>query len=309
MNCFRDVGLSQLPRILGLMDRQPSSDTYGCVDRPFWHYKTTDFSNARMQEACLVLTMAFLIDDLHNRFYQREEMKEWALAAIKFWVKKRHGDGSTDESYPFEHHFCSTAFTLYSVTETLLRLNLHTLPLGGDDLNNTGRFLLKHHNLDVANQMACAAAALYNLFLITKDKKYEAGYEEKIARLFKMQDAKGFFNEYGGFDLGYDSITLSFLADLFKKTGRKDIETAAKKCVNHLSPLIDADGYYTCDGMSRETQFLYPFGFLMFAPDILKRMERGISENIILNPSWMDDRYCIPLTANYLLTAFEGARQ
>ena len=302
MNCFFQVGFSQLPRILGLIDRSPGSSTYGCADRHYWHYKTIDFSNARMQEACLVLVLAFLKNDPANYFYRKIKMKEWALASINYWTQKRHCDGSTDESYPFEHHFCSTAFTLYAVTETLLRLDLKPQW----DLANTGNFLLRHHNMDVANQMACAAEALYNLFLITNDKKYKTGYEEKIFRLLTMQDPKGFFCEYGGFDLGYDSITLSFLAEIFKKTGRNDIEVAAKKCVAHLNPFIDDEGYYLSERMSRETQFLYPYGFSVFSSDILRRLELGISKNRILNPAWMDDRYCIALTANYLMTGAEG---
>ena len=70
-----------------------------------------------------------------------------------------------------------------------------------------------------------------------------------------------------------------------------------------MSAFIEDNGYFSPEGMSRKTQFLYPLGFAAFAPAILQTIEKGLLENAILNPSWLDDRYCIPLTANYLLAA------
>lgn len=283
------------------MDRDALSSTYGCADRQYWHYKVTDFANARAQEASLVLALAGILQTPGNVFFEAPQFQDWALAAIDFWCRKRHRDGSTDESYPFERHFCSTAFTLYAVTETLLLLKCR-LPQG---LSVTGDFLCRNDNVDVANQMACAAEALYNLFLLTGKFRYKEGYEDKVSRLLAMQGRTGAFNEYGGFDLGYDTITLSFLAGLFRKTGREDISAAARKACDNMADYIDEDGYFPPEGMSRQTQFLYPFGFSVFAPSILEKISCGLKKGVILNPSWMDDRYCIPFTVNYLLTARE----
>lgn len=300
MNVFLEKGLSQIPRILGFMDREPSSRTHGCCDRAFWHYRTTDFSNARMQEAALALTVAWLAGDSQNCFLGSGQLRAGILAAVRFWQRRRHADGSVDESYPFERHFCATAFTLYAMTQTFLLLGetLH------DDWDKTADFLCRHDNGEVANQMACAAGALYNMFLLTKKEKYKTGFEQKTRKLLQMQDAAGWFSEYGGFDLGYDTITLSFLAGIYKKTGRTDILAAAEKCVGNMAARIDADGYFSPEGMSRRTQFLYPYGFAVFAPDILQKIAQGLSRDMIVNPAWMDDRYCVPLAANYLLTGY-----
>jgi hypothetical protein len=153
--------------------------------------------------------------------------------------------------------------------------------------------------------MACAAEALHNLFLLTGDQKFQIGSEEKIAQLLSMQKEDGAFCEYGGFDLGYDSITLSFLASLFKKTKRDDLKRAALRVIEHAAHYIQDDGYFTSTEMSRNTQFLYPYGFSVFEKSILTKIEKGLQESVILNPSWLDDRYCIPLTANYLQAACE----
>jgi len=299
---FLNIALSQIPRILGFLDNNPSSKTFGCFDRYYWHYKILDFPNSRFQEAVFVLSLVYSIDNTNNHFYKSDMIKRWSFAGVDFWAKARHWDGSTDESYPFEHHFCATVFSLFAITETLLRYG-EKIEL---NLRNTGNFIIRHNNLNVANQMACAALALYNLYLLTKEQKYKVGFENKLELLLEMQSKKGFFMEYGGFDAGYDSITLSFLAGLYKKTGRKDIKEAALLCIENMEHLIEDDGYFSPEDMSRKTQFLYPLGFVVFNSGILKKIEKGLQENVILNPAWLDDRYCIPLTANYLLTYQEA---
>ncbi len=296
---FAERGLSQIPRILGFMDRDPASLTYGCADRMYWHYKTIDFANARFQEASLVLALAYVFPFSGNKYFQKHLLKEWSLAAVDFWARKRHGDGSTDESYPYERHFCSTAFSLYAVTETLLVLS--EKPRW--DLSPTGKFLACHDNLDVSNQTACAALALHNLFLCLGEKKWQEASEEKLEKLLKLQSNDGGFQEYGGFDLGYDSITLSFLARLYLNTKREDIKAAALRLIQKAQKFINEDGYYSGEEMSRRAQFLYPYGFLVFAPSVLEKLANGLRKDVVLNPAWMDDRYTIPLTANYLLTA------
>jgi len=294
-----DIGLSQIPRILGFLDDNQKSKTFGCFDRYYWHYKVLDFPNARFQEAVFALSLAYSINSPKNRFYRSATIKRWVMAGVGFWARIRHGDGSLDESYPFERHFCATAFSLYAVTEALLLLGEKAKA----DLHSTGEFIVRHNNFNVANQMACAAAALYNFHIVTGEQKYKLGFEKKLKSLLSMQARKGFFMEYGGFDAGYDSITLSFLAGLYQKTGRDDLKEAALRCVRNMALFIKDDGYFSVEGMSRKTQFLYPFGFSVFNPDILRKIEKGLGENTILNPSWLDDRYCIPLTANYLLTS------
>lgn len=299
MSIFYEIGLSQLPRILGLMDRDPASKTYGCCDRQYWHYKLIDFPNSRMQEAALIMALAWRLDLPGNRFFGSSLLKDWAAAAIDFWSKRLHGDGSTDESYPYERHFCSTAFTLYSITEALNIIGIKT----SGDFTKTGEFLLRRNNMDVANQMACAAAALWNLHVLTKADRFRVGAEQKIASLLSMQSESGYFNEYGGFDLGYDSITLSFLAGLYLRTKRQDIKQAAEHCIKNMRSFVDESGYFSPETMSRKTQFIYPYGLAVFAPDVLRCVAAGAGKGEILNPSWMDDRYCVPFTGNYLMTA------
>lgn len=301
MNIFFDIGSSQIPRILGFLDRKPRSKTYGCSDRSYWHYKTIDFANSRFQETALTLSLIYSIHQSDNRYYRSPVIKDWVLATINFWLQSRSRDGSTNESYPHEHHFCATALSLFAITESLLMLGEQ----GNSHIAKTGDFIIEHTNTSVTNQIAGAALALHNLYLLTNENRFKEGSKEKVALLLQMQDSAGFFMEYDGFDLGYDSITVSFLASLYKKTKRQDIKDAALRSIEHMTAFIDSDGYFSCERMSRKTQFLYPYGFSVFESPIVEKIKNGLRKNVILNPQWMDDRYCIPLTNDYLMTAAE----
>jgi len=49
-------------RTLGLMDRDSSSVTFGCLDRAHWAWKFTDFPGARFQEGLCVISFLYSSD-------------------------------------------------------------------------------------------------------------------------------------------------------------------------------------------------------------------------------------------------------
>ncbi len=60
---YREILTRSLPRLLSLLDRDPFSPTFGCFDRPFWHYKTcTDFPSAIYQQGLLPLVLLYKHD-------------------------------------------------------------------------------------------------------------------------------------------------------------------------------------------------------------------------------------------------------
>ena len=61
--------LSQIPRILGNMDRNPFSPTYGCCHRDFWLDKTTDFPDAVRQFGIQALAIVYKHKFKGNNYY------------------------------------------------------------------------------------------------------------------------------------------------------------------------------------------------------------------------------------------------
>lgn len=304
MDLYRKVALSQVPRALGLGDRDPASETFGCFDRAYWHYKVLDFANARFQEAAWLLALLYTNGLPGNRYYDCEVVRDWAMGAVAFWAKIQRCDGSFDEVYPFEHSFVATAFSTYAVTEAMLILDW---PSHLDHVERAGRWLVRHDNRRVANQMAGACAALYNVYLLTGQEVFRRAATDKCQRLLTMQDTKGFFLEYGGFDIGYLSVGLSYLVRYWRKTGDDALWKPIQRGIAFVEERIRPDGSYDCSATSRHTQYLYPYGFCVEEGRmILERHLAGLGRDVVVSPAWMDDRFFIPLTIDYLVAYLES---
>jgi len=302
---YAQVALSQVPRILGLGDRNPRSSTFGCFDRSFWHYRLVDFSNARFQEAVLLLALLSQHDFPGNRYYGYERVREWATGGIEFWSQIQRRDGSFDEAYPNEHSFVATAFTTYAITEAMLLLDKHK-PCHLSSVEKAANWLVRNENVAVANQMAGAAMALYNVFRLTDIPRYRLAAAEKIDLLLERQDNEGFFPEYGGFDIGYLTICISYLAKYWKKTRNSTVWLPLQRAMRFVAERLRDDGSYDNSMTSRRTQYLYPCGFVIAqAWDVIMKHCHGVAEGSVVNPAWMDDRFCVPLTVDYLQAYLE----
>ena len=73
-NIYFDAVISQIPRLLSLLDKNPVSSTFGCFDREFWHYATTDCPSARKQEAVLTLALLYKMKYPKNPYFKSEKI-------------------------------------------------------------------------------------------------------------------------------------------------------------------------------------------------------------------------------------------
>lgn len=300
---YKDVVLSQIPRILGFVDREPNSKTFGCFDRYYWHYKLIDFPNARFQEASLLLALLYKNDFAGNIYLGKRKILELAKASISFWHEIQNKEGSFNEVYPNERSFCATSFSTYAITESLLMLGEQQ---NLDSVIKAGKWLLKNNNEVVSNQMAAAALALYNIYLLTEEVMFKKGAEEKIMSLIKNQSSEGFYPEYDGYDIGYLSLTLSCLCGYcLKANGDEKLTFSMRNGLKFIKDQINENGKFDYSKTSRKTQFLYPYAFVVLGSEISKNIYKGLKENRIINPQWLDDRYVIQLTTDYLQTYLE----
>jgi hypothetical protein len=298
---YRDLVLAEVPRILGLGDREPASATCGCFDRSYWQYRVVDFANARFQEVALLLALLHRHDFPGNAYFGKAAVREWARAAVVFWASRRNADGSVAEVYPSERSFCATAFTFAAVTE------VHLL-LGGDapaGWRRTADWLAGADNRAVANQMAAAAVALVNWSLLAGEPRYADRAREKVAALRAGQDRDGAFPEYGGADLGYHTVTLGQLVRYQHKAKDDDLGAALARATAFVEQRVGPDGRYEAAAGSRRTQFIYPYGLVVLGSDVVPRHLRGLREGRVLHPGWLDDRYVIQLSIDFLEAGLE----
>jgi len=299
--------LETVPRALSLMDRSEHSRTYGCCDRPYWHYRIQDFSNKRYQEAGLLLLLAYLLPHPENPFYEQHKLMEWVRAIWRFWLKSRNHDGSVEEVYPNERSFCATAFTAAAFIETI------ELSGGGvewqeelSQLKTTMIWLHQHHNDVVCNQIAASWRALEGYARLTGDVYFQKAAQQRQVLFEGLVTEDGCFPEYGGLDIGYQSITMGMLTRIAVcRGGDSAIERMLQKSADLLACRVGEQGVMDVARNSRRTQYLYPYALSKLQHSVLERVMQGVKKGYILRPTWMDDRYCIALATDYLLLEFD----
>jgi len=307
---FLGPAVNTTARALGLADRDAGSPTFGCCDRNYWHYKIIDFANARFQEAGHLFALAYAIEAPGNAFFRKARMLEWGRAAWRFWLARRNSDGSLAEVYPNEHSFCATAFSAAGFVESVARLG--GAPAWADELAKaaaTMDWLAENRNPDVGNQMAASLHALTGYARLTGDPKHASAAAARRADVLAMAQSDGTLPEYGGRDLGYQTVSLASLVRVLRiSRGDPEIEALIRKGLALVESGLDADGRADPAKNSRGTQFVYPSALAAFNSPALERIAAGLARGRILRPVWMDDRYCIAFASDYWLAFAEGSR-
>ena len=309
---YLDAVLEQIPRLLGLLDRNIGSKTYGCFDRSYWHYHVADFPCSRSQEACLTLALLYSINNKKNIYYKNDLILEWIKASLQFWAKMQDKNGSFSEWYPNENSFVATAFSSYAISETLICLPQLKSQELTDALNKAAKWISKKSEKDVQNQQIGAILALYNVYLLTNNENYKK-YSVKMINLLKdMQSDEGWFLEYKGADIGYLSLAVDYLAKFYKKSKNKDALQMAEKGIsfthNFIHPNLTFGGEYG----SRNTEYLIPDGFEIVktkeAESVSYFIRKSLLERRTIAPFSFDDRYLSYISYTYL-QAFMDAKE
>jgi len=307
-NIFFESALREVPRLLGQIDRNPLSPTYGSCDRAFWLYRTNDISSMRYQEAALTLALLYATPFEGNQYYRDQRVLSWANAVIRFACESQHADGTFDEWYLHEGSFVCTAFVSAALSEAALVL--------GDALENkervvamlkaSGAWLARHSETLVVNQLAGAVLALENISRVTNDAALGKQAEMKCRALLSLQHDEGWWSEYGGPDAGYLSLTIDYLSRHGEKAHDVRVWSAIEKASAFLLHIINPDGTAGGEYLSRNTEYLIPSGFFRSAPH--SESARLIATHVVhmhegergITPRSLDDRYICYILYNWI---------
>lgn len=318
---YFDAALAQIPRVLGLCDRNIMSPTYGCFDRDYWHYKRVDTPFARMQEN--VLSLALVYKNKGSRYYKNKYVLDIIKAGINYWVKIQHNDGSFSDFYPNERAIVVTSFSLYAVCKTLLILpnlaNEETNKKILEAIDKAADFLVRNVEKNAINQEISSVAALCIANKLLKTAKLNSVIEGKLKYVLDKQSKEGWFPEYGGIDIGYLSVAISYMAktienldkEKYKKLVGK-LKNAMDKSISTISYFIHPDGSAGGEYSSRNTQYIIPYGieFASFwnkTAVSIKTYVLANVENSKTNGLYnLDDRYMCLYLYEYLLSYYHS---
>ena len=302
---YLKIVLKQTPRLLGLLDKRSFSDSYGCFDRSYWKYKTKNFSNARLQEAALTLCLLFFKNSDDNPYYKNEKTKKLSIAACNYWVNIQRKDGSFDEYILNEKSHVATVFSSYCVAYCYYLFNLNN-PKILNALKKAAEWININDDLSVTNHDAAAIPFFYIMSQITKDKKYINYLKTKIKKVINNQNHEGWFKEYNGADIGYQSYTIYYLAKYYIMSKDNSILNHIEKAIKFFKYFIHPDG--TIGGMygSRDTNLILPAGFEIIKNDITssfiisQKIKESVISKKIINPHSFDDRFLAEELYTYL---------
>ncbi|AFZ43604.1 hypothetical protein PCC7418_1409 [Halothece sp. PCC 7418] len=253
---------SQLPRVLTQMDRDPDSPTYGCFDRNYWHYKIRDFPSAILQQGGL--TLEAIRTGLLTWKAPQSIIESWCVAAVNAFGRQIDSQGRVEEYYPFEGSYPAAAFGLYAVGRLVYdwQTNASHLPSQVDQtpLQRLAKALAKRVESRASNQQAAGLAGLALAVKLDLISTEEARLNLLADQLFTSQHEEGWFEEYGGADFGYLTVTLDALADYYDVTGDDRALKASDRAIEFLATVMGVDGALPWTLNSRNTDYIVPYG-------------------------------------------------
>ncbi len=316
---YRAAILDQAPRALSMMDREASSPTVGCGDRTYWAWKFVDFPGARFQEALCVLSFLYStrIDD--SPYYGNERLLEWIRCGMQFWSAIQHRDGSFDEAYPFERSLAATAFTTFYVGEALGFIG-EALPESvrakvRQTMARAGQWLIKNDETHgfLSNHLAAAATALYHVYRITGDERFQQRSRYFLKKILDRQSPEGWYEEYDGADPGYQTHGSFYLVRYWQLAGGEDLQESLRRSMLFLAHFVHPDGSLGGEYASRNTQTYYPAALEMFSGQdsaaswIAETMRPSIANGAAAGLGCVDSYNYFPFLNNFVFAYLASA--
>jgi hypothetical protein len=302
---YARVALAQVSRILGNMDRNPHSPTYGCCHRDFWLDKTTDFPDAVRQFGVHALALVYKHDFPGNIYYRKEKVRDWAIAGLLYWTSIQHSDGSFDEFYPNERGWVGpTAFTTFSSIESFFLLRSEFPESVAQKLLaaivRATHFIMEGESEEdhLANHHAMACLTVWKAYKLLGGQELLEGYNRLWSGFLNYHNAdEGWSREYDGIDPGYLSATVSFLAKVYQDNHDREILGVCLKSIETCSYFVYPNGFYAGSMGSRNTLHFYPHGFEVFSKEVpmaaavAEKMLFSLAHGKLVPPEIMSDRY------------------
>ena len=254
-----------IPRILSQMDRDADSPTFGSFDRNYWHFKIRDFSSIILQQGMLILQALKNYEDSENPYYNSEVVQNWLDGSVSFWCREQLKSGSFNEYYPFEAGYPPTAFSLYAVGLVMKEYKKEPCDSIKIHIQKAVKWLLHHPEKEALNQEAAGLAGLVLSSKIPGVFVNPMQLEDRLRWFYAQQTEEGWFPEYGGPDLGYLSVTIDCLWDIYETSKDKRALAAIEKAVPFIAKMVSVSGETPVMINSRNTDYIVTYGITRFA--------------------------------------------
>lgn len=236
-------------RMVEMQDRNPLSPSFGCFHYAYWRDKTSEFPDARFQEAGAALGLLSLPRFDENRkdnaLPHASVLYRGFSAALQFWARSQHPEGCWDEWYKGERGFAATEFPMiaYGLAARYMgdRIEKTDRALLNRTMEKAGDWLSARDDRVKANHEAAAAAALALAWETTGLERFRTAAGQKMSDTLAGQTEEGWFREIGGMDLGYCSVLMDYVMVYVLVTGDTGPVPAMQRLSDFMVPHIHPD--------------------------------------------------------------------
>ena len=300
-----------LPRLLTQACRDTTSPHQGSFDRDWWHYRIRDFSSIILQQGGYAI---YLASQRSENQRGRAEMQNLAAAAGRFWNHRATRPGAFEEYYPWEQGYPPLAFSTLAVMKLAAAGVLPPAELRTGATVAAGQLRARFES-QAANQQVAGLAGLAwcrkNYPELVPADQFEALVQKSLA----LQTGEGWFEEYGGPDLGYLSVTMDCLWDLFDATGDQRFLTALERSLACIQRFAIFPAGTIGMHNSRNTDYLVPYGLVRLALHNPEPATLALVHRLFANAASpehffgaVDDRYVSHYIGQSLFRAISSAR-
>ena len=260
-----------LPRLLGQLDREPHSPTFGSFDRDHWSWKFRDFPITMLQYGMLPLARVWSGAVEISPLTGSGPLGRWIAGALRATLDRQHGSGAFDSVAPHSQDHGVTLAMAYVLGETASALGDH-LDVGlrsrlDAALLRAAAFAARSEEdyAFISNHQALFALAQRVLFERTGEARFDRESRRLVAQIVEHQSTDGWYEEYGGPDPGYETLGLHYLALLWERTRDAELLASLGRSLDFLGWCVHPDGSLGGAYGSRHTRLYYPAGLEILA--------------------------------------------
>jgi hypothetical protein len=308
--------LAQIPRLLGSLDRERLSISYGSFDRTHWGWKFADFPVMMAQIATYPLALLWRYPFPGNPYFRNAQLLSWIHGAVDYVCRQQRRNGSFDSVGPFTQDHGNSLFMTYLITEvhgllgTSLDSGLERTVVRAARAACNFALRSSEDYAFISNHQALYALALHNAAQLVGEPRFLSRATLNIETIIRKQSDEGWYEEYGGPDPGYESLGIFYLATYWQRTQDPRLLESLRRSIEFFSHCVHPDGSVGGVYGSRHTSLYMPCGFELLASEVpaaaavASFLRQRLARGNVLTPANCDPQNLGVLLYTYLEGCF-----
>lgn len=313
---YLSAALRAMPRLLGTLDRDPTSPTAGSFDRDHWAWKFRDFPITMLQSSVLPLAAVWSLNASDTRYARSPVLLGWIESALRAILRRQRRNGAFDSVGPNTQDHGVTLAMAFTLATTVRTLGEAALP--GELVASVRAAIRRCTDFArrsqedyafISNHQALFALAWRRAGEFLGDDSLGAQGDRVIQEILNRQSSEGWYEEYGGADPGYETLGVNYLAQYQRERPSPALAQSLQRAVEFLSHFVHPDGSVGGAYGSRGTSLWFPAGFELLRGEV--PMAGAIAEFVaskacgagVVTPDTTDAHNLPVLAYSYLLAA------